>query len=267
MARIGRGLGRAAVSAALAILAASRPAAAADTDWKASAALDYESGDYGTGTRLSTRYVPLTLKRYWGDAYGSFTAPWISETTNGTVTNVDGRLLKIRRGRGSSTTTTHSGLGDMILRGGYGILREDPQPFDLTAVAKVKLPTASRSDGLGTGEVDEGAGLEFGKKVVEDWTLLADVYYTFIGSPPGTSLKNETAFDFGFSHPLRADLTLTGLYEQSTALVSGESDPQDLRALVDWKLDDLSRLAGGVLVGLSNGSPDYGFTFGGSRRF
>jgi hypothetical protein len=257
----------AAAAAALALLAIPRARAAADQDWKASAALDYETGDYGTGTRSSTLYLPFTLKRYWGDGYGSLTVPWISETTNGTVTNVGGRPVKIRRGRGSPSTVTHSGLGDLLARGGYALLTEGSQPFDLTAVGKVKLPTASRDDGLGTGEFDEGAGLEFGKKVADEWTVLADLYYTVIGSPPGSDLKNETAFDLGFAHPLREDLTLTGLYEQSTALVSGESDPQDLRALLDYKVDGVTRLTGGLLVGLSSGSPDYGFTFGASRRF
>ena len=176
------------MAAAQALFAGSRAAAAEDTQWKAGAALDYESGDYGTGTRSSTLYVPFTLKRYWGDGYGSLTVPWESMTTNGTVTNVDGRPVKVRKGRGAPTTVTHSGLGDMIVRGGYAVMTEDPQPFDLSAVAKVKIPTASRDDGLGTGEFDEGVGLEFGKKVAEGWTALSDVYNTFIGSPPGTDL-------------------------------------------------------------------------------
>ena len=66
------------LAAGLALLAAAWAGAAEDTQWKAGAALDYESGDYGTGTRSSTLYMPFTLKRYWGDAYGSLTVPWES---------------------------------------------------------------------------------------------------------------------------------------------------------------------------------------------
>jgi hypothetical protein len=260
-----RALGSLAMAASS--LGAAPPAFAASSDWKASAALDYESGDFGTGTRFDTLYVPVTLRRYWGDGYGSLTVPYLSQTSNGTVTNVGGTPAKVRKGRGEAETTTRSGLGDLIARGGYAVMTEDPQPFDLTAVGKVKIPTADKDEGLGTGEFDEGAGLEFGKSVAPGWTLLADVYYTFIGSPPGTKLDNQTAFDAGFARRLREDLTLTALFEGSNALVPGESAPADLRALLDYKLDARSRVLGGALVGLSDGSPDYGVTFGGSYRF
>lgn len=80
-------------------------------------------------------------------------------------------------------------------------------------------------------------------------------------------MRNQAAVDIGFSHPLQKDLTLTVLYEGSNALVSGEADPSDLRGILDYKLSPHGSLFRGGLVGLSHGSSNYGFTFGGSFRF
>lgn len=250
--------------------AATRPALAGDLDWKLSASLNYESGRYGTGTRSSSLYVPFTAKRYWGDWNASLTMPYLSQTSAGQVTNVGGRPFRIRRASGpgaAAASTTRSGPGDALVRGGRALMRDDPQPFDLAAVAKIKIPTADKNDGLGTGEFDEEVGLEAGKLVAPGWTILADLYYTFIGSPPGAHLNDEVAADVGFARPLNRETTLTVLLEESSALVSGEPAPADLSGTLDFKLNRELGAFGGVLLGLSDGSPDYGFRAGGSYRF
>lgn len=247
--------------------ATARSSFANDLDWKLSSSLDYESGKFGTGTRSDSLYIPVTLKRYLGDWDASLTVPYLRESSNGQVTNLGGRPVRTGRGTGSTATTTHSGLGDVVVRGGYALMREDPQPFDLSLAAKIKLPTANKNKGLGTGKFDEGLGIEFGKRVVPGWTVLADLYYTFIGDPPGEDLNNQVAADIGFSHPLGKDWTSTVLFEGSNALVSGQPAPLDLRGILDYKLGEQGSLFGGGLVGLSNGSPDYGLSLGGSYRF
>ncbi len=252
---------------ALLCLSFAQPSLASNLDWKLNASLNYESGKYGTTTRSSSLYVPFTVKRSWGDWYTSMTVPYLSQTSNGQVRNIDGRPVKIGRGRGSTTSTTQSGLGDIVARGGYALMKDDPQPLDLTAVAKLKLPTADKNKGLGTGEFDAGLGLEFGKLVVPGWTVLADAYYTKIGDPPGTDLNNQVALDVGFSHLLQKNMTLTVLLEGSNALVSGEADSRDIRAILDYRLDEQFGAYAGGLVGLSDGSPDFGFSLGGSCRF
>lgn len=249
------------------LLCAAAVSRAAETDWRTSASLMYESGTYGTGTRSSSLYVPVTVKRLFGDAFASATVPFVSQTSDGSVRNVGGRPVKTGRGSAGSATTTHSGLGDVVLRGGYDLLRDDPHPLDLTAVAKVKLPTADEDKGLGTGEFDAGAGLEAAKLVAPGWTVLADLYYTAIGDPPGTNLNNQVAGDAGVSRLLQKDLTLTGLFEASNSLVSGEPSPRDLRGILDFRVDDRSAVFASAMIGLSKGSADYGFGFGGSVKF
>ncbi len=251
-----------------ALLLASAARGASASDWRVSTSLNYESGTYGTGTRSSSLYVPLTVKRYWGDWYASLTLPYVSQTSDGSVSNVGGRPVKTRRGSATgAASTTQSGMGDVVARGGYAIAEQDPQGFDLDAVVKVKTPTASRSKGLGTGEFDLGAGLEFGILVAPGWTALADAYYTKIGDPPGTNLNNQLSVDAGVSKELSDAMTLTGLLEGSNALVSGEAAPLDVRATLDYKVNERIGAFVGAMIGLSKGSADYGMSVGGSLRF
>jgi hypothetical protein len=259
------------LAAILLCAALARPSRADDRVWKAASSLNYESGDYGTGVRSSSLYVPFTLKRSWGDFNASLTVPFVSQTSDGQVSNVGGRPVRTGKGRAAgvaaAATTTHSGLGDVIARGGWAIMEEDPRPFDLTAVVKLKLPTASKSKGLGTGEFDAGVGAEFAKTVAPGWTALADLYFTKIGDPPGQDLNNQVAADVGVSKLLAEHLTATALLEASNALVDGEPSPRDLRGILDYALNDRTSLSGGVMIGLSKGSADYGFSLGGSFRF
>lgn len=245
---------------------AAASARAEERDWRLSTSLNYESGTYGTGTRSSSLYVPFTVKRTFGDAFAALTIPFVSVTSDGSVRNVGGRPAKTRRG-GGSATTTRSGLGDIVARGGYTLLHDDPQPLDLTAVVKLKVPTADRDKGLGTGEFDAGAGLEAAKLVAPGWTVLADLYFTAIGDPPGSNLNNQVAADVGVSRLLGDDLTLTGLLEASNALVAGEPAPLDARGILDYRIDDRSSIFAALMLGLSKGSADYGLGVGGSVRF
>lgn len=240
---------------------------AGEHDWRASASLNYETGTYGTSARSSSLYVPLTLKHAWEDWHASFTVPYVSLTSDGQVTNVGGKPVKVRGGRGRGAATTRSGVGDAVLGGGYAILKEDVEPFDLTAVATLKFPTADKTQGLGTGEFDAGLGLEFGKLVSPGWTLLADARVTLIGDPPGTDLNDQVAAGVGVSRLLREDLSLTVLLEGSNALVPGEPGPLDLRAVLDCRLNDHFSLNGGGMAGLTDGSPDFGLALGAGLRF
>jgi hypothetical protein len=249
----------------------SSPSAAYD-DWKLDASAEFDTGKYGTGTRTNSLDMPFVLKHWWGDDWsGSVTVPILVQSGNGSAVRVGGKLVRIGGGnktRGGGAVTTESGLGDILLKAGYDLLSEDHRaPFDLTLVARTKLPTASSAKGLGTGEFDQGFGVQFDKEVSGDWTVLLDLYYTFIGSPPGQELQNETAWDFGFSHLVDRDEWLTLLFEGSNALVEGTSAPRDLRATIDNKLDAETKVYFGGLVGLSQGSPQLGLLVGANRRF
>lgn len=232
-------------------------------DWKFSASATFESGKYGTGTTTDSLYVPFTLKRYFDTGDISVTIPYVMLRSNGLVTMVNGMPLKVNKKAGGITTT--GGLGDIIAQGRVYALKDEP--LDISIIGKVKVPTADKDKGLGTGEFDETVGIELGKALSPTWSIFADGYYTFIGSPAGQDFKNISSFDLGVSNRLTQSLTGSFFYYENTPLTSGNPDVKEVMASLEYKVTKETRLFGGVSAGLSTSSPDYGITGGISVKF
>lgn len=245
------------------------PEAAREADWKFSSSVNYDTGKYGTPDRTNSLYIPFTLKRYFSEADLSVTVPYLRQSSAGQVTWVGGKPVHVgmRKAAASSATSTESGLGDIILRGTYTLLRDGPKSFDLGLAGKLKFPTADETKGLGTGETDEGAGLEFAKEISPGWTLLADGYYTVIGDPSGVDFNNQISLDAGFYRKLSGNMALTVLFETQSSIVDGNADPRSLGGTLSYSAPDGIQFSGGLTLGLSDGSPDIGLSAGFSRRF
>ena len=235
-------------------------------EWEFMTSLTYETGDYGTSETTNTVYWPFTLKRYWERADASFTIPLLYQETGPGVTAIGGRAFQTSRFTFGSEATD-SGIGDMLLKGRYYLFDETSQDFNLAAAGKIKFPTADDEEGLGTGEFDEGFGLEAGKTLNAFWSLYADIYYTFIGEPPGTDLDNEVAFNVGAGYNLTDETSASLFYQERTALVDGRDNPRDIFLALNHELNNTTDVFGGVSFGVSDGSPDFGVTAGTKYRF
>jgi outer membrane putative beta-barrel porin/alpha-amylase len=265
--RIIRTLSRLLLAASL--LAGALPAAAADGNWKLTESITYEQGSFGTGTETTTICVPTTIKRYFEKGDFSLIVPFIHLDGSSLVTTIEGMPIRAAKNRkaGQAPTTSANGLGDVIVKGSYYLLDEESELLNLSPVARIKIPTASRSEGLGTGKLDGSFGLEASKSLRE-WTLFTDAYYTIIGGPvDGQRLDNQFAVDFGAGDQILPALNLAVFYELKTAIVPGTSSPQDLIASAEYKLTKSIQIFGGGSAGLSDGSPGYGLTAGASFRF
>lgn len=257
---------------ALAILSlclAAAPGAGA-YDWKIGTSLNYDTGKYGTTTRTDSVYIPLTLTRYYTGGQVSLTVPWLRQSSSGAVTRVGGNPVRASRnvnGASGAVSGAESGLGDVLLRGTYAIKEESLHRFDLSFAGSLKFPTANEKKGLGTGEIDQGAGLEFAKKMSRDWTLLIDGYYTIIGDPEGVNYDNQVSLDIGFYRLLREDLSLTAYYQTRSALVADNPDQREVNATLVRTLANNDQVSAGLLLGLSEGSPQLGVSVGFARRF
>lgn len=243
------------------------PAAAPAAGWEFNSAFNYDTGKYGSAVRTDSVYIPFTLKRKYDNAGFSVTVPYLRQSSTGEVTRVGGNPVRKAKGIGAAAGSSASGPGDMLLRGSYTLELDGPRSFDLALAGKLKLPTADKNKGLGTGELDEGVGLEFAKEVTPALTLLSDAYYTIIGDPAGVNFNNELAVDAGLYCPLRKNLALTVLYETRSAIVDGNADPRSFSCTLSYSLRDGFQLAVGLTLGLSDGSPDLAMGAGFSGRF
>lgn len=250
------------ILAALCFSLSAGASSAAQSDWKASASINYETGTYGSASRTDTFYMPVTLKRYFSEGDLSVTVPYINQKNGAGVVTVDGSVFGVN---GSSSQSTASGVGDIVLKGSYYLLTESNKtPFDLNIVAKLKVPTGDDSKGLGTGEFDTGMGLEFAKALPNGFFGYFDLYYTFIGDPPGLELEDRFAFDVGFSKRIDPRWTVSAFYEESTPLLKPNSNLRDVLVNFEFKVDERTKLFFGGTVGLSETGPDYGLSVGAS---
>lgn len=255
------------VSGLLAFLSLATPSAASGAeagDWKVSASANYETGDYGSSARTETWYLPVTVKKMLSDgSFISVTVPYVSQRGNAAVAAVDGSVFQINQSTGP--VATNSGLGDIVLRGGYQLLAESKEvPFDLTLTGKLKLPTADETKGLGTGELDAGLGIELARSLPSGYTGYIDLSYTATGDPPGLDLDDRVFFDIGFSRVLRPGWTVCAFYEESNTLVKDATRIRNLTVNFEYKVDAGTRLFFGGTLGLTETSPDYGMTIGAS---
>ncbi|MBX3347072.1 MAG: transporter, partial [Nitrospira sp.] len=121
--------------------------------------------------------------------------------------------------------------------------------------------------GLGTGEFDEGAGLELTKTIADRWVAYLDGGYNIIGDAPGTNFNNQWWYDVGIGHDVTNDLHLSVFYEEYRALVNSVNNARDLLVIGNYILDERLHVNTSLLVGLSNGAPQYGVSAGVRVRF
>lgn len=221
----------------------------------------YFEGDYGTGKNVKITYVPFYLKYKQGDASFKVTIPYISVKSGGALVS-GGTVI------GTSTTTgTRSGLGDIWLEGKYKLHTADGLVPNLVPYVKIKLPTASKSDGLGTGKTDYELGSGF------EWTIGKSVFpfvkagYRFVGKPSGKNLRNIVTYQAGSTFALAPRNYLTLMYSGREATQSGFSSASDVLIAWDFQVGKGTSLQLYGDKGLSNGSPDFGLGAGISVKF
>lgn len=282
------------------IVAVSEVCAGADHKWQVGVAPSYSSGNYGTNTTTTITYIPLIVRRLFQDGDISLTIPYVSITSNGAVTLVGGVPNRTSQsgssgsgssgsgggsggpGSGSSgpgnsrdkrpgnvlpSKTTDSGIGDIILRARYYLIEERTSMPLVAVTGRIKFPTADEDRGLGTGQFDEGIGLEFSKQFTEKVIGFADVGYTIIGKPDNVPLRNQWNYDLGVGYYFTNNLLGSVYYEEYRALIAGLQNPRDLLCAVNYRATSVFRMNASVQIGLSSGAPDYGLTGGVSYRF
>ncbi|MHB1528559.1 MAG: hypothetical protein ACYCXT_03855 [Acidiferrobacteraceae bacterium] len=228
----------------------------------------YFEGTFGTPNTTRIWYVPTYLD-YRSNTYGfKITVPYLQVQSQGAVFS-GGTVVGSRGGRGVTTSsgagTTAGGLGDIWLKGTYTLHGRNGMEF--LPYAKIKLGTASVSQGLGTGQDDAEGGIE------ADWVLgprtfpFASIGYRFVGSTIAYPLQNILTYQAGSSFGLGGQRFLTALFTGHQSEQVGF--PASADAVVAWNYSP--RRGPGFETyfdkGLTSGSPNYGVGVGVQDRF
>src|SRR5207245_4670739 len=113
----------------------------------------------------------------------------------------------------SAAGDTQGGLGDVVLTDEMALVMpgKGGSPF-LALVLDLKLPTADRKKGLGTGERDWGAGLSYIQPLGKVVQLLADATYRVMGDPKGINFRDRPKVSAGLAFVVNRT-TFRALYE------------------------------------------------------
>lgn len=218
--------------------------------------LEYEEGDYGTGDDTEVWRVPLTASYRTDSWLFVATMPFLFVESAGTV------VVRSSRHHGSALITAtgrdESGLGDVTFSATRYLPPAPARNVEPFLRGRIKLGTADEDDGLGTGETDFAfeAGLNQWR---EDRRYFGAIGYEIVGDPPGTDFDNVlygyggAAFNTGVGQNVGASLN----YAQASS--PGFDDSLEVTGFLNQKLHGGRWLYTYVLLGLSDGSPDWGF--------
>lgn len=236
-------------------------AQAQDSPLTLGAGMHYSSGDYGTGT--TTRITTLA-------ATGSYeSGPWLYKATvpylkvSGESTVIPG-VGRVRGGPGR--TRSESGLGDIVLSATYAAYYDGASTLGIDLTGKLKLATADEARGLGTGEHDF-AFLVDAYRTFERVTGFGGVGYHILGDSPALPLENVWSANLGASYKLDERDSAGVMLEGRQRVAPGGSPQRELVGFLVRKLEGAWKAQAYALIGLADGSPDWGFGLSLARPF
>ena len=203
----------------------------------------YKTGDFGTPTTSDLWYFSPTVGYVTPRYDFSVTLPYLS-----------------LRNETGGVSSTESGIGDIIIRGGAVLLPEGSGGLSVNGSLALKLPTADETKGLGTGETDYGAFLALHQRLDQfKFSLMGG--YIKVGDPPQTTFNDIFLYGVGISRVL-GRTNLSASFEGRRAIVAGEKNPQEINLGFFHVLNEDYAIKGGTFFGLNDGGPGFGLNAG-----
>jgi len=243
-----RSIAWAVITCFVVITAEVAPAAAAAGNAYAALTAGYREGDFGT--TVDNELYSLTPE------FG-----YVSSDYDLSISIPLHRL----RVSGNGLSSSESGFGDAVLRGGKRLWRDKEAETSLNGALTIKLATGDENKGLGTGATDIGVSLAAThKRGAYAFTALAG--YTQVGSPSGISYDNVVSYGVGVNRSFTRTNVFASLQGQNSALPGGTA-PLEFDAGFFHMLSLDYVVIVHAFTGLSDGSPDDGMGIGFVRWF
>lgn len=215
--------------------------------------LDYSKGDYGTGSDTEIIVVPVTARYKTGDIRLSASLPWLHiKGASSIVGGGDGGPIIIDP---NAPRTSRGGIGDLTL-GANWAPREEQLGFGFDLGARVKIPTASSTKGLGTGKVDVSVSAEL-SKTFGPVTPFVSAGYRFPGDPDGVDLRNAFFGSVGIT-VVAGKTVLIASYDYRKATSPLSEDGEEIFGALSTPVTDRMNFTFYGSGGLSDGAPDFG---------
>ena len=223
---------------------------------------NYATGDYGTGQTTDSVAIPLVVDFYPTKRLNfELVVPYLYQSNSNTIFANGVRFSMARTSRrmrpGFNLDQSQSGLGDITLTTGYGLLQETATRPLVRALLYLQFPTGDENKGLGTGELAAGPGLSV-SKWFQQWNVYGETRYIFQGSNSDIGLKDYLTLDGEVGYALNRYVLPSIALWYATAPSDDSSDLLEARFKVKYKISDELLAEGYLLKGLSNNSADFG---------
>lgn len=206
--------------------------------------------ELGAGYRQGTFGLPIQSTLWAGyTTYGASGSRWDA--------NLTVPYLSLKR-EGEGLTSRDQGLGDVVARGTWRFVPETEDGWSLDGMGAVKLPTASDTQGLGTGRLDAGAFLALNQQLgLLRWSLLGGWIQGASTIPAGTSEElTSGTYVFNLGAALLLDGNRWGIsLEARGPLLKGLPGAREISLNGFHPLSSKWGLKGYLTVGLSDGGP------------
>ena len=254
---------------------------AADKTATVGLGFEFTSGDYGTATRTNSVFVPFTVAVTPTDRWGfSLEIPYVYQSNTNVIAGqfrqMQGQTMTmqkitgvmagpgsgissgtIRSGSNSDPTKAQSGVGDITFRAGYVLIQEGDAIPQVRPNLFVKIPTADKDRGLGTGEFDEGVAMEV-SKWFGNWYTFVEPGYTIQGKSPDLSLKNYLSYSAGAGYQVTGNFRPIFMFKGATAPADGSTALLEARLKLKYQASQHTGIEGYLAKGITTSSPDYG---------
>lgn len=234
------------------------PAAAQDTfadafwRFKSTTGFDFSSGKYGAAEATEVLYVPATLQATKGPWTLKADVAWLR--VSGPALLLDGSSVGTVPVR---TSGSASGPGDINLYARYSVESLYAHNVFIDLTARIKVPTASFTDGLGTGEWDQSVQMDIATslgKVVP----FAAIGYRFTGQPSGFTLRDVVYGTVGVQYSFTPRVSTGVYYDVRQSSIPTAAAPQEGTVYANFKLSDRVSMNIYGMLGFSKNSPDAG---------
>ena len=213
----------------------------------------YSTGKYGGTQSTEILYIPVTGKYRSGPWTTKVTVPYLQITGPANVINGVGQTVAAT----GTARTTRSGMGDIVASLSNTVYYDASAGLFANLTGKVKLGTASSTQGLGTGKNDYAAQAEL-YQVKQDLTTFGTLGYQIYGRPAGYQLNNAFYGTLGASYKVDQDTSGGILLSLGQKITTTGSTRAKALLFASRKLDNTWKMQGYLLRGFTRSVPDWG---------
>lgn len=251
--------------------------------WSVNSSLQYASGNYLSDQQLNSWYLYCGIRYQTNSFYTALSIPFIASNGQNVsqfgniyipnhmgsgssgMTGTGGRSGGHMMGGGNLITSSspeNYGLGDLYLYTGYNILNPFTSPLGLAADGYIKIPTASTTNGFGTGKFDFSLSGTL-RKNLGSFLFYASAGFIYIGDPDSIKYNNPYTLNFGVGKFFGdGDWSALLSYTMYSKILDIYQNPQQLSLGVNIMANEKITYTLIGSAGLSNSSPDYVFSAG-----